>query len=89
MQVHQIYERLTLPRVRVLALLAEGRSIRQLACDLGYTYEGARSHIRDLRDITGCGSCEEMAGGRQREPWLAYVGRCATCASYRDHDAGA
>ena len=52
----QAFERLTISRVRVLALLAARYHISAIAQELGYSYHGTRSRIEELKDVTGCRS---------------------------------
>jgi DNA-binding CsgD family transcriptional regulator len=58
----------------------QGKTIRQAASALGLSHNGVRSHIRDLRAITACTTCDELREWwRLHElPWLAYVARCAS-----------
>ena len=68
-------ERLTFARVRVLRELAEGRTEREIAERLQMTYHGVRSHIEDLKDLTGCRDVREL-GRRWRKNgprWLEWV----------------
>lgn len=49
----EIFERLTPPRVRVAARLAALATEAQIADELGITYSGVRSIVRQLKEITG------------------------------------
>ena len=60
MRIHQTYEHLTVPRIRVMGLLSSGKTIAQVADELGITYDGAKSHIRDIKGITGCETVDEV-----------------------------
>lgn len=79
MQVHQTYEQITFARARVLALLVEGKTIRKVGESLGFTYNGARSQVRDLEHLLGLTSVDEVRAwwAKHATPWLAYVARCA------------
>lgn len=54
------WPRITFQRAVVLAELAKCRSLPETAARLGITPSGLKSHIRDLRDITGCQSAREL-----------------------------
>lgn len=82
MAVQDVFERLTAPRMRVLALLAEGKTIRQVADGLGCTYNGARSQVRDLEQILDCSSVEEVREwwATHSDAWLGHLARTAGLA---------
>jgi len=55
------FERLTPRRLRILAALASGAGVREIAEHLGYSYHGLRAHVRQLQELTGCSSARELA----------------------------
>lgn len=55
-----VYGRLTVARVRVLAELAKDRPLGEVAAALGCSYSGVRSHVQDLKDITGKNSAHAL-----------------------------
>jgi hypothetical protein len=94
MRIHQTYEHLTFARARVIRSLAEGKTIRQTAEALGFTYDGARSQVRDIEGILGVrsipdgarvlGQARGILARVLREVRRAGRGRVIT-ASCRDH----
>lgn len=78
MRIHQTYEQLTFARVRVMAQLAQGKTIRQVARALGYEHNGARSQVRDIERILEVSSVPEIVAywDQHGEAWLAYAARC-------------
>lgn len=64
MRIHQTYEQLTFARVRVMAALSEGegKTIREAANALGYSYNGMRSQVRDIEGDPRCGQHSRGAG---------------------------
>jgi DNA-binding CsgD family transcriptional regulator len=48
-----VFERITLRRAEVLRELADGRTDKEIAAKLGISVNGVRSHVEDLREITG------------------------------------
>lgn len=66
---------ITLRRAEVLREIAEGYSEREIAVRLGISPTGVRSHVEDLRRLTGCASMREM--GRwwreKRAEWVDFV----------------
>ncbi len=79
MAIQPPYDKLTVPRLRVLALLSDGKTIRQVTDVLGCTYNGARSQVRDLEHILGCSSIDAVREWwvQHAESWLGYVARAA------------
>jgi DNA-binding CsgD family transcriptional regulator len=77
--LERIYQSITVRRAEVLRELAEGYTEREVAARLGIQVAGVRSHVEDLRAITGCGSAREL--GRwwreNRAGWLERIGRLA------------
>lgn len=63
------WERITIARARVLKELAHHRHERPAAEALNMTISGLRSHVRDLKDITGCESIDGLAEWWQRNGW--------------------
>jgi hypothetical protein len=84
----EIYERLTAPRVKLLGLLAANRSITEVAVILGCSYAGARSKVRDLKQVSGLDDARKIGRWWQgeREPWLAYMGNLAHGRLVNVHD---
>ena len=74
-------ERLTFSRVRVLRELAEGRTEREIAQRLQMTYNGVRSHVQDLKDLTGCRDVRELGRWWRRNGprWLEWVAGSGNC----------
>ena len=70
-----VFLQITLARARVLRELSEGWKEREAAVRLGMTYNGVRSHVRDLKGITGCEDVDEL--GRwwraNRKGWLRWL----------------
>lgn len=67
----------------VLKEIAEGQTQRQVALTLGLTVAGVRSHVDDLKRVTGCETSRDLARWRraERECWgkqLARDGGCST-----------
>jgi DNA-binding CsgD family transcriptional regulator len=56
-----IYLAITLRRARILKGLARAQSEREIAQDLCLTLAGVRSHVEDLKRITGLQSTRELA----------------------------
>jgi DNA-binding NarL/FixJ family response regulator len=56
-----IYMAITLRRARILKALAQARSEREIAQDLCLTLAGVRSHVEDLKRITGQQSTRQLA----------------------------
>jgi hypothetical protein len=82
MVIQQPYEELTFARVRVLRALAQTRTIREAARLIGLSYNGMRSHVRDLERILDCADLEALRTwwADHEDDWLAY---CRACASGR------
>jgi hypothetical protein len=78
MRIHQTYEKLTFARVRVIALLADGKTIREVGSAIGCTYNGARSQVREIERILECASVAEVRGYWEKhgDAWPAYCARC-------------
>lgn len=56
-----LYARLTWSRVRVLSALDPDMPLRDVASQLGMSLNGVRSHVRDLRALTGTGNVRGLA----------------------------
>jgi hypothetical protein len=54
------YEWITYSRVRVLRELAAFRTEREIAANLGITYDGIRSVVEDVKRYTGLGTVREI-----------------------------
>lgn len=85
----RVYGMLTLQRVRCLRLLADGRTAPEMAEVLGVTVSGVRSHVEDLKDVTGLEDVRALArwwrdGGR--EGYLRYVAEAAGDRLHRAAD---
>ena len=78
-----IFERLTVTRIRVLALLAANRTIPEIASSVHCSYHGARSLVRDLKVLTGSESARDVGRWWQgnREAYLAFVRAAAMADS--------
>lgn len=76
------FERLTVARVRVLRELEDGRTEREIAARLCMTYHGVRSHVEDLKALTGCQNVRDL--GRwwrlNRTAWHVWLAREAGVA---------
>jgi DNA-binding NarL/FixJ family response regulator len=68
---------ITLRRAQVLRGLAEARSEREIADALSLTLAGVRSHVEDLKQITGERSTRELARWWQahRQDWIEFLKR--------------
>jgi DNA-binding CsgD family transcriptional regulator len=68
-----IYLAITLRRARILRGLAQAQSEREIAQDLCLTLAGVRSHVEDLKRITGQQSTRQLARWWQIHAgsWLA------------------
>ena len=75
--VADIYVSITLRRAQVLRGLAEARSEREIALGLSLSLAGIRSHVEDLKQITGCRTTRELARWWQthRHAWLCFQAR--------------
>jgi DNA-binding CsgD family transcriptional regulator len=78
---------ITLRRAQVLRLLAEVRSEREIAEELHLTLAGVRSHIEDLKHITGHRSTRDLARWWQnnRVHWLNLYAQQAGLDSILGH----
>jgi DNA-binding CsgD family transcriptional regulator len=56
------WERLTYARLRVLRELADGRTLSEIAERNQVSYDGVRSVVEDLKEITGCADVRAMGG---------------------------
>ena len=76
---NETYERLTPPRVRVLALLARNHSLPEVAEAAGYSYAGIRSCVDDLKQLTGCETAREIGRWWQQHAalWHHWCGQQA------------
>jgi DNA-binding CsgD family transcriptional regulator len=90
-----IYQQITLRRAEVLRELADGYTESEIAEHLGITVNGVRSHVGDLREITGCSGVREL--GRwwrhNRHGWMRSRARVAGADSStgpldHSHDPG-
>ena len=57
----ETFHRITVRRAQVLRELASGYTEREVAASLGLSVNGVRSHVENLREITGCSSVRELA----------------------------
>jgi len=59
-------------RAEVLALLAAGATLAEVAAELSISLNGARSHVADLKQLTGRGSTRELGKWwlQRRELWV-------------------
>lgn len=83
------WSRITVPRVLVLAELAAFHTEREAARNIGISTDGLKSHVRDLKDITGCCSVRELGAWwvENRWRWLDVMAEFATGADRaRGHD---
>ena len=73
----KVYAAITLRRAQVLCGLADARSEREIADALCLTLAGVRSHVEDLKGITGQQSVRELSRWWQahRMAWLAFYAR--------------
>ena len=73
----EYWERVTFARMRVLRELDEGRTEREAAERLHISYERVRSHVEDLKDLTGCRSVRELARWwrANRDDWHEWIGQ--------------
>lgn len=73
------FERLSLARVRVMALLAANYTTSEIAAELGCSYHGARSKVRDVESLIGLP--DSRAVGRWwQEHGIAWLRHAATAA---------
>ena len=74
-QHDEVWMAITIRRAEVLRELAEMRTEREVADILGVSLTTVRSHVEDLKAITGCDTVREM--GRwwlsNRQGWAAWV----------------
>lgn len=70
-----VWESITPRRAWVLRELADGHSLHATAARLNLTYNGVRSHVQDLKVITGCESVSELGRfwRRYRGDWLRFM----------------
>jgi DNA-binding CsgD family transcriptional regulator len=70
---------ITLRRAQVLRALAEARTEREIAEALSLSVAGVRSHVEDLKQITGHRSTRELARWWQsnRTAWVSFMERAA------------
>jgi DNA-binding CsgD family transcriptional regulator len=71
---HEVYLAITLRRARILRGLAQAQSEREIGEDLCLTLAGVRSHVEDLKQITGQESVRELARWWQghARAWVAF-----------------
>ncbi len=76
------WERLTVARVRILRELEDRRTEREIAERLLMTYNGVRSHVEDLKALTGCADVRALGRwwGDVRGDWLGWLAREAVIA---------
>ena len=62
-------------RARVLAELEDRQPEHKIADRVGIEYSTVRSHVEDLKNITGCGDVRDLGRWweRNRGPWLRWV----------------
>jgi hypothetical protein len=79
LDIHIAYERLTPTRARILGMLAERRTIHEVAASMDYSYNGARSRIAELKEITGASSLHELGEWweRNRDGWAEWIADAA------------
>lgn len=75
-----LWERMTPPRVRVAAALAEGATLAEVAGELSISVNGVRSTVRQLNEILGVSGVREIArfwccNGEEWLAWCASQGR--------------
>ncbi len=75
----EAYEKITIARARVLRGLANGQSERQVAEGLEITLNGVRSHVEDLKEVTGCHGVRELGQWwrEHRTNWVAHAAEAA------------
>ena len=63
---------ITLRRAEVLRELADGSTQPEIAARLGISVNSVRSHVEDLRNITGCSSGRDLGRWwrRHRDEWV-------------------
>jgi DNA-binding CsgD family transcriptional regulator len=75
----------TARRAEVLALLADGATLPEVAAQMGVSVNGVRSHVEDLKKLTGCTSTRQL--GRwwraNRRAWLELMATVAGCEPLR------
>ncbi|MCL4232071.1 MAG: hypothetical protein KJ053_10845 [Dehalococcoidia bacterium] len=80
------WDRITFSRAKVLREIADSRTEREVAVGLQVAYTTVRSHIAELKGLTGCHDVREM--GRwwrdNREDWLDWCKRQAGCSLERE-----
>lgn len=64
------YARITSRRAEVLTLALENLTEREMAAQLGVDVQGVHSHVRWLREYTGCRTLRELGPW-----WSAHRGR--------------
>ena len=81
------WERFTFARVRVLRELEDRHTAPEIAARLGMSTAGVRSHIQNLKGLTGSESIRDL-GRWWAEHRLVWHGWCAKQAGIhvRDHD---
>lgn len=85
----EVLLRITARRAHILRELADGYSGQETALRIGLAFNGFRSHVQQLKEITGCTSVREL--GRwwreHREEWLLVMGREAgVLAAAEEHE---
>jgi DNA-binding NarL/FixJ family response regulator len=83
---HIAWERFTVARVAVLDDIQRGMTAQEIAGDLSLSYSGVRSHVRDLKELTGCHSMRELATWwrEHRNLWATAVETPRGSAANRD-----
>lgn len=71
----ETFHSITLRRAQVLRELARGSTEREAATALGLSFDGIRSHVANLREITECSSVRDLARWwrEYRGDWCRFI----------------
>jgi len=83
--IPDIFRYITPRRAEVFAALADGATIAETARRLDISLNGTRSHVADLKKVTGCSSARELGRWwrQNRVAWVLWLAELADCAQFR------